>query len=68
MSTELNQENFRRIYRLNWILCGPLLLLFGWALLFACGSRRPEWKLVWREGFFIFAYLHADDLTWSHCP
>lgn len=27
---ELNTANYLRIYRLNWLMCGPLLLLFAW--------------------------------------
>lgn len=31
MSTaELNEKNYARIYRINWLICGPLLILFGW--------------------------------------
>ncbi|MCC5925043.1 MAG: hypothetical protein JJU41_00660 [Bacteroidetes bacterium] len=27
---ELQEANFSRIYRINWLICGPLLVLFGW--------------------------------------
>ncbi len=31
--SEINEKNFKRIYRINWILCGPLLLIFSWPYL-----------------------------------
>lgn len=33
MSDELNLGNYKRIYKLNWLICGPLLLLFAWPYL-----------------------------------
>lgn len=33
MGDELNVTNYKRIYKLNWLICGPLLLLFAWPYL-----------------------------------
>lgn len=27
---ELNIDNFKRINRINWIICGPILFMFSW--------------------------------------
>lgn len=28
--SELNDDNFSRIYKINWLICGPLLVMFAW--------------------------------------
>jgi TRAP-type mannitol/chloroaromatic compound transport system permease small subunit len=33
MGDELNKANYKRIYKINWLICGPLLLLFAWPYL-----------------------------------
>lgn len=64
MSTELNQENFRRIYRLNWVLCGPLLLLFGWPYyLLVVPGAGPQAALT---GGFLFSLTFTLTVLHGH--
>lgn len=34
--SELSEYNFKRISLINWFLCIPLMVLFGWPFLYLC--------------------------------
>lgn len=52
--SELSEYNFKRISIVNWSLCLPLLMLFGWPLLFLC-SYLQIGKFYCYPASFLFA-------------
>ncbi|MDR8392118.1 hypothetical protein NC796_13270 [Aliifodinibius sp. S!AR15-10] len=62
--SELSEYNFKRISLINWGLCFPLILLFGWPFLFLCSYFKIEQVFAFPGAFlfslpFLFTILHG---------
>ncbi len=54
MSAELNEDNFRRISLVNWLLNGPTLLVFGLPYYVIVGNWGH-----WQGGLLLGSFLFA---------
>lgn len=62
--SELSEYNFKRISLINWFLCIPLLVLFGWPLLYLCSYLRIDEFYSYPASFlfalpFMITILHG---------
>lgn len=64
MSEELTERNFTRIYRLNWAICGPLLVLFGWPYYLVASTMLGE--PVGLIGSFFFSLSFTLTIIHGH--
>jgi hypothetical protein len=53
---ELHQKNFERIYRINWVLCGPFLLMFGWPYYMVASLFCPDIAALTGALFFSIPF------------
>jgi hypothetical protein len=53
---ELAKKNFERIYRINWVLCGPFLLMFGWPYYMVASLFSPTLLALTGALFFSIPF------------
>lgn len=52
--SELNEQNYRRIAMINWLLTVPMMVLFAWPYHFGSGLLDLD-PIIRYSGSFIFA-------------
>ncbi len=62
--SELSEYNFKRISLINWGLCFPLILLFGWPFLYLCSYLQIDRMFAYSGAFlfslpFMFTIMHG---------
>ncbi|MFH5833368.1 hypothetical protein ACG2F4_14670 [Halalkalibaculum sp. DA3122] len=62
--SELSEQNFKRISLINWGLCFPLIVLFGWPFLYLCSYLQIDRIFAFSGSFlfslpFLFTILHG---------
>lgn len=65
MSDELNSRNFKRISLINWLISGPLLILFAWPYLIIAGSIGIH-ELIIVAGSLLFAIPFSLTIIHGH--
>jgi hypothetical protein len=62
---ELNEKNLNRIYRINWVISGPLLVIFIWPYLLLADVLEMN-TLYAAIGGFFFAVPFALTVIHGH--
>jgi hypothetical protein len=62
---ELDTKNFSRIFRLNWLIAGPVLLLFAWPYLLVCQHFGVD-RLLNLVGAFFFSMPFCLTIVSGH--
>lgn len=65
MSSELSENNYRRIALINWSLTVPLLLLFAWPYYFICELASID-RYISFPGSILFALPFMVTILHGH--
>ncbi|MDX1637026.1 MAG: hypothetical protein R3281_03585 [Balneolaceae bacterium] len=63
--SELSEHNFKRISLINWALCFPLVILFGWPFLYLCSFLAIE-RIFAFSGAFLFSLPFTFTILHGH--
>jgi hypothetical protein len=62
---ELDIKNFKRIFRINWLIAGPVLVLFAWPYLLICQHFGAD-RLINLVGAFFFSLPFTLTIVSGH--